>query len=146
MDFKSLEKFIKIAKECGAVNLKYEEDDHKFSISFPGGEIQTGIQPPHPAIKEVGPSAASLAVIPQESGLKEIKSPFVGTFYRSPSPESPLYVNQGDKIAKGQVVCIIEAMKIMNEIEAEISGEIVEICVENETYVEFNQTLYKVKP
>ena len=78
-------------------------------------------------------------------GVHEIKSPFVGTFYRSSSPESDPYITVGKKIKEGKVLCIIEAMKIMNEIESEISGEIIEICVENENYVEFGQTLFKVK-
>ena len=74
-----------------------------------------------------------------------IKSPFVGTFYSSPAPDKPSFVNVGDKVSKGQTLCILEAMKIMNEIESDITGEIVEVCVENESLVEFGQELYKIK-
>ncbi|TVQ13134.1 MAG: acetyl-CoA carboxylase biotin carboxyl carrier protein [Leptolyngbya sp. DLM2.Bin27] len=80
------------------------------------------------------------------SDLLSISSPMVGTFYRSPAPEEPAFVGVGDRITSGQTVCIIEAMKLMNELEAEISGEIVEIMVENGQPVEFGQTLMLVRP
>jgi acetyl-CoA carboxylase biotin carboxyl carrier protein len=80
------------------------------------------------------------------SDLLSINSPMVGTFYRSPAPEEPAFVGVGDRITSGQTVCIIEAMKLMNELEAEISGEIVEILVENAQPVEFGQTLMLVRP
>ena len=76
----------------------------------------------------------------------EIKAPMVGTFYRSPSPESPSFVNEGDHVSVGQVICIIEAMKIMNEIEAEQSGVISEILIKNGEPVEYNQPLFKINP
>jgi len=76
----------------------------------------------------------------------EIKSPMIGTFYRSPNPESPPFIEPGDRIKPGQTICIIEAMKLFNEIEAEISGTIVEILVDNATPVEFDQPLYLVDP
>jgi len=78
--------------------------------------------------------------------LLEIKSPMIGTFYRSPNPESPPFIEPGDRIKPGQTVCIIEAMKLFNEIEAEISGTIVEVLVDNATPVEFDQPLYLVDP
>lgn len=81
-----------------------------------------------------------------DSNLVEITSPMVGTFYRSPAPEEPAFVEIGDRIQTGQTVCIIEAMKLMNELEAEISGEIVEILAENAQPVEFGQPLMRVKP
>lgn len=80
------------------------------------------------------------------SNLVEIKSPMIGTFYRSPNPESPPFIEPGDRIKPGQTVCIIEAMKLFNEIEAEISGTIVEVLIENATPVEFDQPLYLVDP
>ncbi len=76
---------------------------------------------------------------------KEIKSPIVGTFYSSPSPDSPAYVKVGDRVKKGDVLCIIEAMKMMNEIEAEVDGKIIEILVENESAVEFGQPLFLIE-
>ena len=81
----------------------------------------------------------------QEENLKIIKSPMVGTFYASSAPNKPPFVKIGDKIHKGQVVCIVEAMKLMNEIESEFDGEVVEICVNNEDVVEYGKPLIKLK-
>jgi acetyl-CoA carboxylase biotin carboxyl carrier protein len=81
----------------------------------------------------------------EEINLHVIKSPMVGTFYRAPTPDAPPYVDVGDQIKKGDVVCIIEAMKIMNEIESDVKGEIVEVLTSNEGPVEYNQPLFKVR-
>ena len=89
------------------------------------------------------PTAASSTVDPK---WEEVKSPMVGTFYRSPAPDEPPFVGVGDRIRTGQAVCIIEAMKLMNEIEAEVSGQIVEILVENGEPVEYGQPLMRVNP
>jgi acetyl-CoA carboxylase biotin carboxyl carrier protein len=78
--------------------------------------------------------------------ISQIKSPMIGTFYRSPNPDSPSFVSVGDKISKGQTVCIIEAMKLFNEIEAEISGTVVKVYLENSTPVEYDQVLFDVEP
>lgn len=98
---------------------------------------------------EPEPAAAPAPPAPppgKGSDLLAITSPMVGTFYRSPAPEEPAFVGVGDRISTGQTVCIIEAMKLMNELEAEISGEVVEILVENAQPVEFGQTLMLVRP
>ncbi|MBN1694876.1 acetyl-CoA carboxylase biotin carboxyl carrier protein [candidate division WOR-3 bacterium] len=81
----------------------------------------------------------------EETDIYVIRSPMVGTFYRAPAPDAPPYVDIGDKIKKGDVVCIIEAMKIMNEIESDVKGEIVEVLIPNEGPVEYNQPLFKVR-
>jgi acetyl-CoA carboxylase biotin carboxyl carrier protein len=81
-----------------------------------------------------------------DSSLVEITSPMVGTFYRAPAPDEPAFVDVGDRIQTGQTVCIIEAMKLMNELEAEVSGEVVEILVDNAQPVEFGQTLMRLRP
>lgn len=92
------------------------------------------------------PAAPPAAPPGKHSDLLTISSPMVGTFYRSPAPDEPPFVNVGDRVSTGQTVCIIEAMKLMNELEAEISGEIVEILVNNSEPVEFGQTLMLVRP
>lgn len=92
------------------------------------------------------PAAAPAPPPSNASDWIEITSPMVGTFYRAPAPEEPPFVNVGERITTGQTVCIIEAMKLMNELEAEVAGEIVEILVENGEPVEFGQTLMLVKP
>ncbi|ATH06507.1 acetyl-CoA carboxylase biotin carboxyl carrier protein subunit [Halobacteriovorax marinus] len=146
MDFKELEKFIAIAKEAGASELKYQSEDKKFGISFPvAGATPVAATVMAPQV-QAAPAQVATQASSANSGLVDVTCPFVGTFYRSPSPEASVYVKVGDRVSKGQVLCIVEAMKIMNEIESDVDGEIVEICVENETYVEFGQVLFKVKP
>ena len=81
-----------------------------------------------------------------ESNLAEITSPMVGTFYRAPAPDAPAYVEVGDRVGKGQTLCILEAMKLMNELESEVSGTIREICVDNAEPVEFGQVLFRIDP
>ena len=81
----------------------------------------------------------------KEESLETITSPMVGTFYASDAPDKPAYVKVGDKIHKGQVVCIVEAMKLMNEIESEFDGEVIEICAKNEEMVEYGKPLFKIK-
>ncbi len=146
MDFKELEDFIAIAKNAGASELKYQNDEKKFAISFPiaGSPAANYVAPVAQA--PVAAAAAPVVSAKSNDGLVDVTCPFVGTFYRSPSPEAGAYAKLGDKVSGGQVLCIVEAMKIMNEIESDVSGEIVEICVENETYVEFGQVLFRIKP
>ncbi|MBE9065347.1 acetyl-CoA carboxylase biotin carboxyl carrier protein [Leptolyngbya cf. ectocarpi LEGE 11479] len=102
--------------------------------------MATAAVPAPPAAVEAAPPPAA-----STSDLYEITSPMVGTFYRSPAPDEPPFVDTGDRIKVGQPVCIIEAMKLMNELEAEVSGEIVEILVQNAEPVEFGQPLMRVK-
>ena len=108
--------------------------------------------PPLPAQPTVSAEPAepksqeAKAVAPPASGGDEIKSPMVGTFFRSPSPDADSYVEVGTTVRKGQVLCIIEAMKLMNEIESEQDGKIVEILVENAQPVEYNQPLFRIEP
>jgi acetyl-CoA carboxylase biotin carboxyl carrier protein len=93
-----------------------------------------------------GPGGTAAHAAPAGPALLEIKSPMVGTFYKSPEPGAEPYVKNGTRVAPGQVVCIIEAMKIMNEIESEVQGVIREVCVENAQPVEFGQILFRVDP
>ena len=109
--------------------------------------------PVEPAVA-VGGSAGSSNAGPDagdgpgahESALLEITSPMVGTFYRAPAPDAPPYVEQGDRVSEGQTVCILEAMKLMNELEAEVAGTIREICVQNGDPVEYGQVLFRIEP
>jgi acetyl-CoA carboxylase biotin carboxyl carrier protein len=144
-NFDKLKEFINLARETGAMELEFSQGEEAYRIAFASAThgVQHVLAPSAPM-----PVAAQAAGAPAalKSNYLEIKSPFVGTYYKSPSPSAAAYVKPGDKISKGKVLCIIEAMKIMNEIESEISGEIVEICVENESFVEFGQVLFRVKP
>lgn len=102
--------------------------------------------PPVPSAAVAAPVAAAPAADPTRASWKELRSPIVGTFYRSPAPTSPSFVNVGDRVSRGQPLCIIEAMKVMNEIEAEIDGTIREILVENGSPVEAEAVLFLVDP
>jgi len=101
---------------------------------------------PQPVVLNTMPASSPSKATASDAGLHVIKSPFVGTFYDCPSPGKPIYVKVGDKVKAGQPLCVLEAMKIMNEIDADVAGEILEICVETESLVEFGQPLFKIKP
>jgi acetyl-CoA carboxylase biotin carboxyl carrier protein len=94
----------------------------------------------------VSTSVQPVAVTPLEQKLVEISSPMVGTFYRAPAPNEPPFVEVGDRVRAGQTVCIIEAMKLMNEIESEVSGQIIEILVPNGEPIEYGQSLMRINP
>ncbi len=139
MDLKKLKAFIKLAKDEGVSSLGYEDEGISYSVQFPtAGTPLVGMSPP---------PTSSLEAKEKDhvnDGLYSITSPFVGTFYASSSPDAPAYVKVGDKIKKGQVLCIVEAMKIMNEIESDIDGEVIDVCLDNESYAEFGAPLFKV--
>jgi acetyl-CoA carboxylase biotin carboxyl carrier protein len=99
-----------------------------------------------PAPAEAVPSAEADSASTANDGLHDVTSPFVGTFYRSPDPDSPAYCEVGQRVEKGQVLCIVEAMKLMNEIEADMSGTIEAVLVENSEVVEYGKPLFKIKP
>ena len=106
----------------------------------------TPVPPPQVKVDSPGPSTPPPSVAGSRSDLLEVTAPMVGTFYRAPAPEEPPFVDIGTRISVGQVVCILEAMKLMNELESEVSGEVIEILVENGTPVEFGQVLMRLKP
>ena len=141
MNLENIKEFIELAKSEGVAELKYEEKDLKISVNF--NSTSATIQ--HTAMP-AGISAQP-AQAPVASGEKfhEITSPFVGTYYGSPSPDKPAFVNVGDRVSVGQTLCILEAMKIMNEIESDVNGEVIEICVDNESLCEFGQAILKIR-
>ncbi len=125
----------------------YEVSRLGMAMAFPVGPAAQGAHAGHAA----APPAASAPALPapaveKASSLLEIKSPMVGTFYRSPEPGAEAYVKGGSRVAPGQTLCIIEAMKIMNELESEVSGVVREILVEDAQPVEFGQVLFRVDP
>jgi len=145
MYIKEIKDMINLMNENDLTELEIEKDGMRIRLKKSGTEYEKAIDfIPHP-----GPAAAAAPETkPQEkpkANTIEIKSPMVGTFYRSPSPEAPIYVNIGDRIEPGQVLCIIEAMKLMNEIKSEVKGRIIDIHVENAEPVEFAQVLFIVE-
>ena len=132
--------------------LKLEGDDFRLEVrrNLPGAAPVAFVQAP-PAVPAAAPAPATPSAPPpaaaaSRSDLVDITAPMVATFYRAPAPGEPAFVELGSRIRVGQTVCILEAMKLMNELEAEVSGEVVEILVENGTPVEFGQVLMRVKP
>lgn len=153
LNIESLKEIVKVAKEQGVAELYVEAKDFKVSVNFATAPSQVHhVQPmavhAAPTVHapaSPAPSAAPAKSAASDAGLHVIKSPFVGTFYASPSPGKPNYVKVGDKVKVGQPLCVLEAMKIMNEIDSDVNGEIVEICLDNESLVEFGQPLFKIK-
>ncbi len=107
---------------------------------------EAAVSSPQPKVEPIAPSNPPPAVPGSRADLVEISAPMVGTFYTAPAPGEPSFVEVGSRIGVGQTVCILEAMKLMNELESEVSGEVIEILVDNGTPVEFGQVLMRVKP
>jgi acetyl-CoA carboxylase biotin carboxyl carrier protein len=151
---RKLEGLIRLVEDSDIQELTVSGPFTSIRISKTGGatpERVEAVQYVPPRAKQAAPTLEEGIETPSEatdrdSGLVPIVSPMVGTFYAAPSPESPAYVRQGDHINKGQVVCIIEAMKLMNEIESEVSGTIVRVVAENAQVVEYGQALFLVQP
>lgn len=161
MDLKEIQNLIKFVAKSGASEVKLEMEDIKITIKTVSESDTTQVR----YISEA-PVAQSPVVMPKEapqtsegqapvapaakseedSKYVTIKSPIIGTFYRKPSPDKPLFVEVGQTIAEGDVLCIIEAMKLFNEIESEVSGKIVKILVDDASPVEFDQPLFLVDP
>lgn len=142
MDLKEIKQIIDLAKQEGLSEFEFEKKDLKLAFSFVSKQQHTSYAPAAPFVTET-PAASKMTNVDQ--GLHVIKSPFVGTFYAASAPGKADFVKVGDRVSPGQTLCILEAMKIMNEIDSDCSGEIVEICAENESLVEFDQPLFKVR-
>jgi len=158
MDLKEIQNLIKFVAKSGASEVKLEMDDIKITIKT-GSEHETTFvqQMPMQAAPMVqqqpmtAPESASEVPVTSQSTDEDskyitIKSPIIGTFYRKPSPDKPVFVEVGSDIKEGDVLCVIEAMKLFNEIESEVSGKIVKVLVDDSSPVEFDQPLYLVDP
>jgi acetyl-CoA carboxylase biotin carboxyl carrier protein len=159
MDLKEIQNLIKFVANSGVAEVKLEMDDIKITIktTVEGNNTEATY------IQQI-PAAAAPVAIPQQivvpltasptaeakteekSNLITIKSPIIGTFYRKPSPDKPMFTEVGATVSKGDVLCVIEAMKLFNEIESEVSGKIVKILVDDMSPVEFDQPLFLVDP
>ena len=144
VDWDLVKKLIQTVKEEDISGLAVEEKGVKYEVRRDReGVIHSSHIPSNPLPTAVQPAAAPPSA--EEEGVIAITSPMVGTFYRAPSPESPPFVEAGDEVAPGKVVCIIEAMKLFNEIEAETKGEVAKVLVENGKPVEYGQKLMLIK-
>lgn len=147
MNITEIRKLVEIITENDLREFELDEGDFSIRICRGAEPVHTPVYAPAPMAPAASPSAPAAAPAPaaNEAGIEVIKSPMVGTFYRAPSPDSEPFVAEGKKVSADTVVCIIEAMKVMNEIQSEISGTIVEVLVQDGDAVEFGQPLFKVK-
>jgi len=145
-----LQSLLKTLEEGGATEFEYEDDKVRLKVGMARGQapVVIGSAAPAfavPAAPASSPSAAAARVEAADPNVVFVTSPFVGTFYRSPSPEAEPFVAANGPVKKGQTLCIIEAMKLMNEIEAEFAGTVLEVLVDSGKSVEFGQKLFKIK-
>ena len=161
MELKEIQALIKFVSQNGVDEVEINRKDFKLHIKKNTTQVTAQVTAPAavqtiaaPAPVPVASAPASTAApvakaetsVESNSNLVEIKSPMVGTFYRAANPESPSFANVGDDVNPGKVVCIIEAMKLFNEIESEVKGKIVKVLVDNATPVEYDQPLFLVEP
>jgi acetyl-CoA carboxylase biotin carboxyl carrier protein len=170
MKLTEIQDLIKFIAKAGVTSVEIEQKDFKITIksempskgkkglidyAVPQIQVPVSIAPIAEALAPVAapasapitaPATAAPAAVELESNLIEVKSPMIGTFYRRPSPDKDTFVDVGDMIKEGDVVCVIEAMKLFNEIEAEVKGKIVKFLVEDNTPVEYDQPLFLVDP
>jgi acetyl-CoA carboxylase biotin carboxyl carrier protein len=158
MNNSEIQDLIKFVAKSGVSEVEITQKDFKITIKTPGNGKQEFVQvtaapvmsaPAPIAMPAAAPApvaAAPATAAPVTSNLIEIKSPMIGTFYRSASPEKPAFVEVGSEIKAGDKVCIVEAMKLFNEIESEVSGRIVKILVNDMSPIEFDQPLFLVEP
>ncbi len=161
MDIKEIQSLIKFVAKSGASEVKLEMEDVKITIrtgSAPSTPETTIVQQipmapapaipaaPVPVAEAAAPAAQKPEAAADDSKYITIKSPIIGTFYRKPAPDKPVFVEVGSTINQGDVLCVIEAMKLFNDIESEVSGKIVKVLVEDSSPVEFDQPLFLVDP
>jgi acetyl-CoA carboxylase biotin carboxyl carrier protein len=157
MDIKQVQELVKIINKTNIAEISIEEEGLKITIkqkedaapvmmAAPQQYYQAQPQQLAPAPAAAAPAKPAAEAAPKADNLLTIKSPMIGTFYRSSAPDKPVFVNVGDEVDNGKVVCIIEAMKLFNEIESEIKGKIVKVLVEDASPVEYDQPLFLVEP
>lgn len=161
MNIKEIQDLIKFVAKAGVTEVEIEQKDFKITIkTAQENERQILVQAAAPAVQQIAAAPVALPVTPaaaaapatsadadaENANLITVKSPMIGTFYRSPGPDKDAFVSVGQTINKGDAVCIIEAMKLFNEIESEVSGKIVKVLVDDASPVEYDQPLFLVEP
>jgi acetyl-CoA carboxylase biotin carboxyl carrier protein len=149
MKAKEIQDLINFISKSGLDEVNIETEEFKIKVKKSSDVKTQMIQAAAPGPAAVAPSAAAddtSSATNDDDKYLTIKSPMIGTFYRTPNPDSPTFVNVGDSVKTGDTVCIVEAMKLFNEIESEVSGKIVKVLVENATPVEYDQPLFLVDP
>ena len=159
MDIKEIQNLIKFVQKSGVEEVKIERDDFKITIKTKSvapqhlivEDVPTPVsipasQQPTQAVQEVNTQETTQSINLENDNQVIVKSPIIGTFYRKPSPDKPSFVEVGQSVAKGDVLCVIEAMKLFNEIESDFTGKIVKILVDDQSPVEFDQPLFIIDP
>lgn len=162
MDIKEIQNLIKFVSKSGVNEVAIEQGEFKITIKAENAsateqvfvqQAPVAVQTAPPAVQQAAPVAAPEATAPaaepaaeSNGNLVEIKSPMIGTFYRRSSPDKDAFVNVGDTISAGDVICIVEAMKLFNEIESEVAGKIVKVLVDDNSPIEYDQPLFLVEP
>lgn len=155
MKTKEIRDLVEFLASTGLNEVNIETDELKLSVKREPDVTTKVVEavsaapaaaPAAPVAAPAAPAAATVDAPAADSNLVEVKSPMIGTFYRASTPESPSFVEVGDSVKAGQTVCIVEAMKLFNEIESEVSGKVVKVLVENGTPVEYDQPLFLVEP
>ena len=157
MDIKDIQNLIKFVSKADVSEVKYKTKDFEITIKTPlaGNEVnyipqpqvyQAPVAAPAPVATSAAPAATTNEASSDDSKYITIKAPMIGTFYRKPSQDKDVFVNVGDEVAPGKMVCVIEAMKLFNQIESEVSGKIVKVLVDDATPVEYDQPLFLVDP
>lgn len=157
MDIKEIRTLIDLMKKNGVAVFKMEREGFKITLKTAEATVSHSVVSTQPVVAHIespaalpaapAPAAPAPAAAPQApaTGSIEIKSPMVGTFYSAPSPDAPPFVSVGQEVTPDTVVCIIEAMKVMNEVKAEVAGTVTEICAENGKPVQFGQAMFRLK-
>jgi acetyl-CoA carboxylase biotin carboxyl carrier protein len=162
MNLSQIQDLIKFVAKSGVSEVEIEQKDFKITIKTPAGKKEVPVQviaqpvalpaaPPAPVVTAPAPAAAPAPATPAPAPAADaryvtIKAPMIGTFYRAAGPGKPVFVNVGDEVKPGKAICIIEAMKLFNEIESEVSGKIVKVLVDDAKPVEYDQPLFLVDP
>ena len=172
MDLQEIQNLIKFVSKAGVTEVEIEKKDFKITIKsdgpkskgkqvvesiipqqvvMPQATMQVAAPVAMPATPAAAPAPVSQATTPdtkaeENSNYIEIKSPMIGTFYRSPSPDKPPFIEVGDSVKAGTTVCVVEAMKLFNEIDAEVSGKIIKVLVDDNSPIEFDQPLFLIDP
>ena len=155
MEFKQIQELLKAVNKSNISELSIKDGEFEITIKQANTEPQyvmaqpsmpVAVQPQMMAAPQAPQQVAAPAAAPVANNTITIKSPMIGTFYRSASPDKPSFVNVGDEIKPGDVICIVEAMKLFNEIESEVSGRIVKVLVDDATPIEYDQPLFLVEP
>lgn len=150
MEWDDVTKLVQLLKEHNLGEIEYEDERFRLKLKMPSLAPVALAAPPVVAAAPVAAASAGARGGKPEEPVSErgklITSPFVGTFYRQPAPDSPPYVEVGQSVTKGQILCIVEAMKLMNEIESDVSGRVVRITVENGRPVEYGEPLFVIEP